>query len=143
MALCRFLRPSESGLTMGYWEPVSTTGISISLSIKESIDAVYAIVSVPWVITMPEQLSRAFITALAICCHSSGCMFELSIWNRSVYSILCPPGTYSSSSFAPSPGISPLGEGTHAMVPPVAMICSFFIVTASEMKFFTRPVLLP
>ena len=72
MALCRFLRPSESGLTMGYWEPVSTTGISISLSIKESIDAVYAIVSVPWVITMPEQLSRAFITALAICCHSSG-----------------------------------------------------------------------
>ena len=57
---------------MGIWLPVSTTGRSMPGSMNVSAEAVYAMVSVPWVITTPSNGARILYMHSAISAHSSG-----------------------------------------------------------------------
>ena len=72
----------------GRCEPVSTTGLSSPVSANDSADAVYAIVSVPWMTTTPSCAARAAATSSASALHSSGPTSDESRLHRILVSIV-------------------------------------------------------
>ena len=82
-AVRRLSSPSVRGCSMGSCAPVSTTGMGMPRTMKDSTEAVYAMVSVPWEITTPSKPSRASKTCRAMSRHSSGWILDESRWRIS------------------------------------------------------------
>ena len=131
----RFPRASDNTSPMGICDPVIITGFSIPASIKLSIEAVYAIVSVPWVMTMPSQVCNASCTAFASTHHSSGCMLLESKRNTSLGSTSQENWMSAINSRALSVGRYPASLRVQAIVPPVASNTIRFLIAISPFRF--------